>query len=80
MVEAIRVVGLERLALQFQSTKQLRICRDDDGGKAHRNRTDAHGKIQSPVDENACRDWDSDKVIGRRPNKILDHLSVGSAR
>ena len=73
-----RMVGLQRLALQGQPAKQLRITCDDDGGQAHRNGTDAHGDIQSQVDENTSSDWDSDKVISRRPNEILDHLSVRS--
>jgi hypothetical protein len=51
--------------LQFKPAKQLRVCRDYDRGQAHRNRADAHGEIESPMDENTCRDWDRYKVIGK---------------
>ena len=52
----------DRRTLQLQSTKQLSIRGDDDGGETHRDCANAHGKIESPADENACCDRDGDKV------------------
>src|SRR5713226_3159666 len=63
-------------ALEFQPTKQLRIRGNDDRGEAHCDCTNAHGQIESPSDEEAACDGDSDKVIGGRPSKILDHLPI----
>src|SRR5260370_15391992 len=71
---------LEHCALQLQSAKQLSVRGDDDGGEAHCDCANAHGKIESPVDENPRCDRDGDKVVGGRPNQILDHLSVGGTR
>jgi hypothetical protein len=39
--------------LQLQSPKQLRIQRHDHSRRAHGDRTDAHGQINSPSDEKA---------------------------
>jgi len=53
-------------ALQFQPAKQLCIRSHDDGGEAHCDRTDAHGQIESPSDEEACCDRNGDNVIGTK--------------
>src|ERR1700693_852225 len=66
-------------ALQIQSAKELCVCSDNNSGETHRDCTDAHGEIESPVDEKTRGDRDSDQVISGSPNEILDHLSVGSA-
>src|SRR5712692_599009 len=68
------------LALQIQSAKQLRVCSHDDGRNAHRHCTHTHGEINPPADEKTSRNWNGNQVIPGRPNEILDHLSVGSAR
>jgi hypothetical protein len=39
---------LEGFVLQFQPTKQLRGSSHYDGRNTHRDRTDAHGEIESP--------------------------------
>jgi hypothetical protein len=71
---------LNRPRLQFQSPKQLRISSYDDGGETHRDCANAHGQIKSPSDEKARCHRNSDKVMGGCPNKILDHLPIGSTR
>ena len=58
----------EHRALQLQPAKQLCVRGDDDGGETHCDRANAHGQIESPVDENARCHRDGDKVIGGRPN------------
>ncbi len=50
----------EGLALQLQSAKQLRVCSHDDGRNAHRDCAHAHGEIESPMDEKAAGDRNSD--------------------
>ena len=60
------------VVLQLNSAKQLSIRGYDDGGQAHRDRPHAHGEIESPVDQKAGSDRNSDKVVGRRPNQVLD--------
>ena len=62
------------VVLQLKSAKQLSVGGYDDGGQAHRHRPHTHGEIESPVDEKAGSNRNSDKVIGRRPNQVLDHL------
>ena len=69
----------EGVSLQLKSAKQLSIGGYDDGGKAHRDRPHTHREIESPMDEKASSDRNSDNVIGRRPNQVLDHFSIGSA-
>jgi len=69
----------EGVLLQLKSAKQLSVGGYDDGGQAHRDRPHTHREIESPVDEKAGSDRDSDDVIRRRPNQILDHFSIGSA-
>src|SRR5579872_1998898 len=69
----------EGVLLQLKSAKQLSVGGYDDSGKAHRDGPHTHGEIESPVDEKASSDRNSDNVIGRRPNQILDHFSIGSA-
>src|ERR1700686_1048064 len=51
---------------QVKSAKQLSVRGYDDGGQAHRDRPHTHGEIESPVDEKAGSNRNSDKVIGRR--------------
>jgi len=65
--------------LQLKSAKQLSVGGYDDGGQAHRDRPHTHREIESPVDEKASSDRNSDNVIRRRPNQILDHFSIGGA-
>ncbi len=72
--------SLSRGALQLQPAKQLSIRSDDDGGEAHCDYANTHGQIETPSDEEATCDGDSDKVIAGRPNKILNHLSIGGPR
>src|ERR1700687_1846079 len=67
-------------ALQVQPAKQLCIRGHDDRGEAHCDCTSAHGQIESPSDEKASRDRDGDKIIGGRPNEILNHLPISSPR
>jgi len=55
--------------LQLKSAKQLSIGRHD-----------THREIEFPMDEKASGDGNSDNVLGRRSNQILDHFSIGSAR
>ena len=64
--------------LQLKSAKQLSVGGYDDGGQTHRDRPHTHREIESPVDEKASSDRNSDNVIGRRPNQVLDHFSIGS--
>jgi hypothetical protein len=37
-----------------------------------------HGEIESPVDEKASSNRNSDKGIRRSPNQVLNHFSIGS--
>jgi hypothetical protein len=60
--------------LQLESPKQLSVGGYDDSGQAHRDRPHTYRKIESPMDEKASSNRNSDKVIGRRPNQVLDHL------
>src|SRR5580700_7737035 len=69
----------QSVVLQLKSAKQLSVGGYDDGGQAHRDRPHTHREIESPVDEKASSDRNSDDVIRRRPNQILDHFSIGSA-
>src|SRR5712691_7638992 len=71
--------AIRGVAPQLQSAKQLRVCSHNDSGQAHRDRTHTHGELKSPANEKTSGDRDSDKVIGRSPNEVLDHFSVGSA-
>ena len=54
--------------LQLKAAKQLSVGGYDDGGEAHRDRPHTHREIESPVDEKASSDRNSDNVIGRRPH------------
>ena len=74
------IAGSGGRALQFLTTKQLCIRSHDDSGEAHGDCTNAHGQIESPSDQKASGDRDSDKVIGGRPNGILNHLSIRRTR
>jgi hypothetical protein len=65
--------------LQLESAKQLGVRGYDDGGQAHRDRPHTHGEIESPVDEKAGSNRNCDKIIGRRPDQVLDHFSIGNA-
>ena len=58
----------ERVLLQLRSAKQLSVGGYDDGGQAHRDRPHIHREIESPVDEKASSDRNSDNIVGRRPN------------
>jgi hypothetical protein len=69
----------ECILLQLKSAKQLSVGSYDDGGQAHRDGPYTHREIESPVDEEASSDRNSDNVIRRRPNQVLDHFSIGSA-
>ena len=66
--------------LQLKAAKQLSVGGYDDGGEAHRDRPHTHREIESPVDEKTSSDRNSDDVIGRRPNQVLNHFSIGRAR
>src|SRR6267143_3469859 len=71
--------AIRGVAPQLQSAKQLRVCSHNNSGQAHRDRTHTHGELESPANEKTSGDRDSDKVIGRSPNEVLDHFSVRSA-
>jgi hypothetical protein len=49
-------------ARQLKSAKQLSVGGYDDGGQAHRDRPYTHREIESPVDEKASSDRNSDNV------------------
>jgi hypothetical protein len=53
------------LVLQFNATEQLSICSHDDGRRAHRNGSYAHGAIKSPVHEKTAGNQDRDEVVTR---------------
>jgi hypothetical protein len=50
----------------------MRVSGYDDAGQTHCDRANAHGQIESPVDEKARCHRDGDKIIGGRPNQILN--------
>src|SRR5256884_60148 len=74
------ILQLDGLTLQLQSAKQLRVRGHDDGRSAHCDCAHTHGQIESPAHEKTRCDRYGYKIISGRPNQILDHLSVRSAR
>jgi hypothetical protein len=65
--------------LQLKSAKQLSVGGYDDGGQAHCDRPHTQGEIESPVDEKAGSDRNSDKVVGRLRNRERDRWCSGAA-
>src|SRR5260370_7759805 len=74
------ILQLEGLALQLQYAKQLSVRSYDDGGQAHRDCAHTHGEIKPPADEKTSRDWNGYQVINARPNHILHHFFLSTAR
>ena len=66
------------LDAQVCPAQELSVDRDDDGAQRHEQR--AHRRRQDEPDrgQNARRQWQRDHVVARRPDQILDHLTIGS--
>jgi len=69
--------AIRGVALQLQSAKQLTFAATTMVERLIAPRRHSWGD-RIPANEKAASDGDSDQVVCGRPNKILDHLFVGS--